>query len=222
MGCLRRIFVLLLLGVAAWAGWRWGGGIFPEVETRVREAVARYRAGSAGVAGAVDPEVARDAMERYRELIARPDADSLLLGGGEVTSTLRYAVPEVVPVGLGEPTVRFEDGSAVLAVEVALSSFPRFPELEGILEILPDTVPLELRGGLEPLDGDEVALRVDAVEASRIPVPRRLYPQILEALGRSDREGLAPDAVAVRLPPGVSSAYIAGDRLVLRTTREGS
>lgn len=218
MGCLRRIVLLLFLGVAAWAGWRWGGHIFPEVEVWVRDAVARYRGGG-GEAPAADPRVASEAMERYHALVSGGASDSLLLRGVEVTSTLQYSVPDFIPSGLDDPRIRFQDGRAILTVSVALAAFPRFPELDGILEILPDTVPLELRGGLEPLNDREVALRIDAVEASRIPVPRRLYPQILEALGREERPGLAPDAVAVPLPPGVSSAYIADDRLVLRSVR---
>jgi hypothetical protein len=185
----------------------------------VRDALARYRGGGDGAAPAADPRVARAALARFQDFVAGEGSDSLLLRGTEVTSALQYEVPEFLPPGLGDPRVRFQDGAAVLTVSVALSAFPRFPELEGILEILPDTVPLELRGGLEPLNDQEVALRIDAVEASRIPVPRRLYPQILEALGREDRPGLAADAVAVRLPRGVASAYIADDRLVLTGPR---
>lgn len=221
MGCLRRIFLLVFLGVAAWAGWRWGGHVFPGVERWVRDTVETRRAGS-DPGGAPDPRLADEAMERYHALVAGQATDSIMLAGDEVASTLRYAVPEALPPGLTDPRIRFEEGRAVVQLSVALSSFPRFPEMEGLLEILPDTVPLELRGGLEPLGGGEVALRIDQAEASRIPVPRRLHPRILEALGRQDRPGLAPEAVAVPLPPGVSSAYIAGDRLVLLVTRQGS
>lgn len=214
MGFLRRVMLLGVVVAAAWAGWRWGGRIFPGLEAWVAGRVEHLRASRDG-GGEADPALAEAAMLRYDAFAAGEGADSLVLRAAEVSSLLRHALPGIVPPGASHPTVRFEDGAALVRVEVALSALPRVPELEGILEMLPETVPLELRGVLEPRGPGELALRATGIEASRIPIPRRFFPSILEALGREDRPRLPADAVAVPLPPGVGSAYIAADRLVL-------
>jgi len=61
----------------------------------------------------------------------------------------------------------------------------------------------------------KAALLVHSVEASRIPLPRRLVPQILTAMGRTDQPGLPPEAFLVTLPSGLGSAYILTDSLFL-------
>ena len=60
--------------------------------------------------------------------------------------------------------------------------------------------------------------RIDAVAAQRIPLPRRLVPSALEALGREDCPDLPDDAIELPLPKGVRAAYVRGDSLVLLGT----
>ena len=68
---------------------------------------------------------------------------------------------------------------------------------------------------LVPFGEEESALLVHGVEASRIPIPRRLIPEILRAIGRVDRPGLPREALAVPLPAGLGSAYILSDSLII-------
>ena len=102
-----------------------------------------------------------------------------------------------------------------LRARVSRDAFPSFPRLEGVLEILPDTVPLTVDGSLLPFDETHVSVVVEGIDASAIPVPRRFYPEILDAVGRRALSGLPPNAVAVPLPDGLARAYVDGDRLVL-------
>ena len=175
----------------------------------------RVRGGVSTPADTPDAAVADQAIRRIEGFLAGQEGDSLVLSGREVGSLLHYSLPHMLPPGVVDPRVRFEEGVAIVSVRVALDAFPSLPELSGVQEILPDTVPLEVRGRLEPF-GDGTALRVESVEVSRIPLPRRVHPSVLEALGRRGEAGLAEDAVALPLPRGVRSVYIPGDRLVLR------
>jgi hypothetical protein len=219
LGCLRRIFLALLLLVAGWAGWRWGGDFFPGFEARVQ---ALLSGGLARVGGAAPPVpdslMAGEVLLRIERFLAGEEGDSIVLGGMEVSSVLEYSSAGLLPTGFDHPRVSFDQGNAILSLRAALSDLPAFPELSGIMEVLPDTVPLELRGRLEAFEGG-TALRVESIEAARIPLPRRMFPTILQALGRRDQVGLPPEAVELPLPRGVRSVHIPGDRLVLRGGR---
>jgi hypothetical protein len=83
--------------------------------------------------------------------------------------------------------------------------------------MLPDTLDVVLQASLMPYGEVESALLVHQVEASRIPIPRQLIPQILTAMGRTDKPGLPPEAMTVPLPAGLGSVYILGDSLILST-----
>jgi len=142
----------------------------------------------------------------------------MALGGREVTSLLRYSLPGLIPSGIRDPEVRLRDGRLFLFAQVVLGAFPRLPDLGPVLGILPDTLDVVLEASLVPFGEDESALMVHGLEASRIPIPRRLIPEILEAMGRVDRPGLPSEAMAIPLPAGLTSAYILTDSLVLSST----
>jgi hypothetical protein len=214
MGCLKSLFgkgvTLLLLVVAAYAGWRWGPRVFPQVHewlglTGVEE-----------VAGAPSsPEMADSVMARVQSFRRGEGPGQLALGGSELTSVLRYSFPSLVPEGVLDPEVRLEDGRVNLRAKVALESFPDLPELGPIIGILPDTLDVALQASLMPFGDGTAALLVHRVEASRIPLPRRMIPGILTAMGRRGRPGLPPEALLVPLPSGLGSAYILTDSLIL-------
>lgn len=202
----------MVVAAAAYGGWRWGDRLFPRVESWIGRGVD-----STG-AVAASPELAQRTLEKVERFRRAGDAAELALGQAEVASVLRYSAPGVVPEGVTPPDVELESGRLRLSTRVALSAFPSVPELERVLGILPDTVPVELDGSLMPFGDTEAALVVHRIEASGIPLPRRLIPRLLDALGRVDRAGLPPDAMIVPLPGGLRSAYIHSDSLILVAT----
>jgi len=211
--------MVLLLMVAGWAGWRWGGDFFPGVETRVQALLSGLVAFDSGAESqAPDSLLAGEVLLRIEKFLAGEDGDSIILRGVDVSSVLAYSPGGLLPPGFDRPRVSFDEGGAILTLRAALADLPAFPELSGIMEVLPDTVPLELRGRLERFEGG-TALRVESIEAARIPLPRRMFPAVLQALGRRDQVGLSPEAVKLPLPRGVNSVHIPGDRLVLRAGR---
>jgi hypothetical protein len=102
-----------------------------------------------------------------------------------------------------------------LSGRVPLDRLPTGGALDEVAAVLPDTAEITLTGTLLPLAGSRVALAVNQVTAARIPLPKRIVPAALDRLGRTDEPGLPGDAIALRLPRGVTSAYVRNDSLVL-------
>lgn len=223
IGCLRSLLLILLLLLLGWAGWRWGDRIFPGIEERVRE-VAGDVFGSGAAEdpeeGRITPALADSAQRRIESFLEGEGADTLRLSGLEVTSILRYGMHGLLPSGLADPRVRIEGGRLLLEARAALGNFPELPDLAGIREILPDTVPLQVDGWIVdfgPLG--RPSLQVSGIEAAGIPVPSRLHPGILSALGREAEEGLPPDAVVVPLPVRVRSLHLDAATAILTRGR---
>lgn len=214
-GCVGKgLSLLLLLLAAGWAGWKWGPDIVPEVE--------RFLGGSEAEAEArpaPSREIAESALDRVEMLRGGGGPERLLLGGVELSSVVRYSLPGVLPPGVVNPEVELQDGYVFLSAIVARDAFPDFPSLKEVLGILPDSVQIRMRGQILPFDDGFAQLRVDRLQAMKIPLPDRFVPEVLDALGRRDRKGLPEDALQVPLPEGVASAYVVQDSLVLVADR---
>jgi hypothetical protein len=213
-GCLRGCFTLVVGGLiltgVAYAGFRWGGDVFPTVERWMgRDSIDVS-------APEPSPSLAQSTLQRVEAFQNGGFGEPrLLLGGAEVSSVVRYSLPGLLPEGVSEPTVTFRGDDLLLSARVAVASFPDMPALAEVLGLLPDTVNIEMRGALIPFAPRLTALHVERVEASRIPLPARMVPGILNALGRREREGLPSDAMAIPLPNGITSAYVENDHLIL-------
>ena len=215
-GCLRKIvgrsLILCLLVAAAYAGWRWGPQVFP----RVQEWVGQFGAAK-DESLPVSPALADSVVAQVQELRRGGGPGRMAFGDRELTSALQYSVPGLIPDGVTASEVRLGEDRVRLGARVALEAFPDLPDLGPILGILPDTLDVVLEASLMPFGPGRAALMVHGLEASRIPLPRRLIPGILAAMGRSAEPGLPPEAIVVPLPSGVGSAYILGDSLILST-----
>ncbi len=202
-----------LLFAAAFAGWRWGPAVFPQVERWF----AQFAQGEGTVEILPSPELAEAVLDRFERFRRGDGGNQLSLSANEVASVIRYSAPGMVPGGVSATAVEFQDGLVTLTARIAVVAFPGLPALDGILGFLPDTVSISVEGALAPLDQDGVALVVHGVRASFIPVPlpEGMTPRILTALGRRATAGLPEDALAFPLPDGVGSAHVLRDRLIL-------
>lgn len=213
MGSLRRllgkIVAILAFGGAVYAGWVWGPVVYPKLKEW-----AGFEPPPAPEGPAPSAELADSVLSRVQDLRTRGEGE-MALGGREVTSVLRYSLPGLIPSGIQDPGVDLREGRLHLSARVVLSSFPQLPDLGPILGILPDTLDVVLHASLVPFGENESAILVQGIDASRIPIPRRLIPEILRAMGRVDRPGLPQEAVAVPLPAGLGSAYILTDSLII-------
>ena len=208
-GCVgKAVGLVLIVGLAA-AVWWWGPGLLSEL----REPEAAETA-----AVQPSPELARATLDRL-EAFREGGSTEVRLGGAEVTSLLRYGLPGMMPPGVSEPTAEMREGRLQLSARVALEALPEIPSLNEVVGLLPDTVEVEMRGSLVPLGSERIALHVESLEASRIPIPPRVTPAVLGALGRTDQPDLPQDAIAIPLPSGVRAVYVQQDSLVLVSDR---
>lgn len=206
----KKVGLILLVLVAAYTGWRWGPEVFP----RVNEWLGIREAAEAKSPVAT-PELADSVVARVQDLRRGEGGGLLALGDDELTSVLRYATGGFIPDGVTEPEVRLREGRVHFRAQVALSSFPDLPDLGPVIGLLPDTLEVALEASMTPFGEGTATLLVHRIEASRIPLPGRLIPEILTAMGRSDEPGLPPEGLLVPLPSGLASAYILTDSLIL-------
>ncbi len=210
-GCLGSIGLSVVVVGAAYGGWKWGPTVFPPVQAWLGEAAAESppeRLPSAGIA-----EETLDRVDLFRQ--AEADGSRLELDGVDLSSVIRYSLPGIIPPGVEEPRVELSGGKVMLSARVAISAFPDLPAIDEIAGLLPDTVDIRLRGALVPFGPSMSALYVERVDAERIPLPSRIVPGILTALGRRPVDGLPPEAMAIPLPVGLARAFVEGNRLVL-------
>jgi hypothetical protein len=214
LGCLKSAFgkigLVLLLVVAAYGGWRFGPEIFPRIQRWLglegEESVTEIEA---------SPRIADSVVALVQEFRRGDGPSRLTFGNSELTSVLQFGGTGLMPEGVVKPQVLLAGGRIHLRARVALSSFPELPDLGPVLGILPDTVPVTLEASVMPYGNGKAALLVHRIEASRIPLPRRIIPEVLTAIGRVQEPGLPPEALLIPLPAGLGTAYILSDSLVL-------
>jgi hypothetical protein len=216
----KRLVAFVVLLLAAYAGFRWGGVVFPPMErwlglsTRTDSTAA-----AAPATEAPSAEIADATLDRFERLRSGGGEDHLALSSTQLSSVVRFSLPGIIPPGVSDPTVEIDEGRVRLSARVALEAFPRVPHLDQILGILPDTVLLEMEGALVPFDPQYMALLVDKVSASHVPIPKRMVADVLRGLGRQAPAELPPDALPVPIPRGVRSVYVQRDSLVLVAAR---
>lgn len=169
----------------------------------------------------VSSEIAARADEKLAGLSEEGGADRVALTESELQSLLVYRWSGFLPRDVVSPTVELSDGRMSLAAGVATARFGEVSELRQILAFLPDTAELRAVGIFVPLDSGRVALEIHELGAASIPVPKQLIPTVLSRFGRGSGGGLAPNAVAVPLPPGIRNVYISGDSMIFVASRTG-
>ena len=208
---MKKTLSAVLLILAAYAGFRWGPAVFPNIEMAlgIDPAVPTVPKAEA------TPELAAQTLDLFEQFRVGETGDRLMLGGTELSAVVRHSLPGVIPRGVVEPTIELRRGQIHVSARVAVDMFPDLPRLDEIIGLLPDTIPLEIRGSLVPLDQRHMALLVDRVQAARVPLPMRLVTEVLRAFGRSQPANLPDDALEIPLPDGLRSVFVQRDSLVM-------
>jgi len=219
---LKRVVLAVALVAAAYAGFRWGPAVFPRLEALVGLGSDAPDWVPLEAEPAPTPELAAAALDRFEAFRAAEAGERLPLGSTELTAVVRHALPGLLPPGVAEPQVRLRDGKVNVSARVAVAAFPRLPRMDQVVGLLPDTLLVEMRGSLVPLDQNNLALVVDRVLAGRIPVPDRMVGDVLDGLrGNRGTAGLPADALPVPLPEGLESVFVQRDSLVLISDGSG-
>ena len=159
-------------------------------------------------------------MDRFEKLRWGELGAKLVLGSLEVSSIARYAVPGIIPLGLLELRVEFEEELVRLSALVVAEEFPGLPKLDEIIGLLPDTISVEMQGIIAPLDQGHLALIVNRLWMAKIPIPASLIPPILTAFGREGRRALPRNALLIPKPDIIESVFIRSDSLFLLASPE--
>jgi len=198
LGCLGRSVALLLLFLLLFWAWQVGPG-------------AR---GGLGARGEPSMALASEALDRYQHVVEGVLTETAF-SETEMESLLRYRLPDQLPGGVESPTIRFRDGEAWIGIRVPLSLIPPTPPLDAIRVRLPATVPAELRGTLVTRSGEEVLFLVHRILIAGVPLPRALFPEVIETIDPRERRDVPSGVLSLPLPAGIHSLYIDGDSLVL-------
>lgn len=209
-GCVTRLLTLVLLLIVLALAWVY------------RAELGRAWRDLRGVAvhAAVSEELAASAEARLETALSGNGPERIVLSQAELQSLLLFRWADSLPDYVTAPAIDLADGRIRVGATVPTRIFPALGDLDEIAPFLPDTADLAASGQFVPLDAGYVALEIHEITAARIPLPRRVIPLILDGFGRRGRAGLAPDAMAVPLPPGIATAFVSGDSLVL--VREGA
>ena len=206
-GCVGRLLVLALLLVGAAVAWF------------NRDAIGDAWDRLTGNETEVSPEIAARADEKLASLGTVDGPTQVGLTESELQSLVEYRWSGFLPPDVVGPKVELSDGRVSLEGSVATARFGQISELRDIIAFLPDTASLRAVGRFVPLNEGHVALEVEELGAASIPVPSRLIPTVLSRFRGSSAPGLAPNALRVPLPPGISNVFVSGDSLVFVSSR---
>ena len=204
---LGRVMLLALVTVSAWLLW-------PRLSPPVTSRIAAQRG-----AAPVSAEVAEATLDRFESFRAGRAGERLAVGDAELSSVVRYALPGILPPGVSGAEVTMQDGRLALSARVAIEAFPDLPALDPVVGMLPDTVAVLMEGELARFGKESLIFQVAHIEAGHVPLPDRLIPRVLTALGRRHRDGLPGNALHLPLPSGLASVYVLEDSMVLVADR---
>lgn len=205
---LVRITLLIAAVLIAYAGWRWGSAVFPRAEAML--GIDRPEE----TAPEPTPEIAARTAERI-EAFMKSDEAELRLDGVEISSLLRHQLPAFVPDGVARPLVILRDDRVEFHGRVVPERIPALPDLGPALGMLPDTVPVEVVGTLMPFGEHGSVFLVTRMQVRGVPLPRRVFRDVLASFGREEARGLPPAGIRVPVPPGIQGAYVQDGTLVL-------
>lgn len=205
-----RICVTAVVIVAAYGGWKWGDRLFPPVESRLG-----IGSGTA-IAEEVSPELAGATMMKIKAFRDSGEPE-LRLGSVEVSSVLRYTIPGILPEGVVNARVAFDEDRLAIEARVlpARVEIPEIAGWVGIAGMLPDTVPVSVSGSLTSFGERRSILLIEGIHVQGVPLPETAFPEILEALGRAEVSGLPAAAILVPEVAGVGAAFVRDGALVL-------
>ena len=201
-GCVVKLLGVAILLSIVWVAWTWG----PDQWDRFRGA------GSAGEASESSQALADSVLIEYQRLLTG-QAQELSLSGSALESVLLFELSAFLPEAVSSPTARIENSEARLGIGVSL--LPSVPDIQWLRRLLPDEIRVEIVGTVAAAGEGEVMVVARRAMLAGVPIPFALMASLLDSMVAEDRGELPPNALRLRLPPGIRAAYIQGDRLIL-------
>ncbi len=205
------VILLAIAAVVGYAGWTW---VAPPPPTPLTEDPVQLASDETAVPTDVTPAVAQEVEARIRAFRDSMEPE-LRLASSEVSSLLRYSLASLLPAGVIDPRVRMEGDRIDFSVLVLPDALADMPEMGAIAGLLPDTMPVTVRGALSPFGDNGSMLLIQSIEVRGVPIPPPAFPEILVALGREDARGLPESALLMPVFGRITRAYVEDGELVL-------
>ena len=217
MGCLRNLGCLVLLVVAAAAGWWYRDRLSSWIPGREREEVTT----SAAPAPSREWEpLTAAAAERTRTAIARLARRSgpvfVNIPPAEAASYILEELRARLPASAESVTTRVSGDRLYVRANVRVADLGQTGVLGPLSKLLGERETLEFGGTVNMVRPGLAEYRVRAIKIGNLSVPSAAIPRIMREI-RPDSlpEGLAADALPVELPPHIGDIRIAGGKVTL-------
>jgi hypothetical protein len=206
-GCLRGLSRLIILLIVAAAGYYW-------YTHRADHAVQ-----SGGAATGTWTTVTRADAERGRQIVATLEA-----GSGRVFANLTPAqsVAYLIQNSAKQLPESAKDIQAMIVgntlrvrAALPLRSLGAGKVLGPLASLLSDTDSVQLSGTADVIRPGLAQFRVTDVMIHDLPIPRPAIPKLIALLRHSAPAGLAPNGLAIPLPPYVADIRIANGKVTL-------
>lgn len=149
----------------------------------------------------VSPEAAASAESKLQRVA---EGEEVALSANELTSLFAYR-PQVWAIRpIHSPVVEMSGDTVRIRGGVPTSEIPAQIELGPVRALLPDTTNIDLAGVVRSSGSHALVLEVAAVEVEGMPVPERIYSELLQS-----------DALTLPLPAGISAARVVDGELIL-------
>jgi hypothetical protein len=161
---------------------------------------------------------ARDNPSNVAATLSTRDGPAFVsLGAADLATLLAIGLPTQLPKSATSLQVAIDEDQVLLRTMLDAKDIAgdgTIGRLLGIAMSGRDSV--RLAGTIEPLRPGFAQFRVRALRIKGVNVPPRMIPTVVRALRRGPRtDGLADDALAVRLPRTVADLRITNGRLIL-------
>ena len=164
---------------------------------------------------------ARAEPSRVAATLSKRDGPAYVsLGAADLASLLAIGLPTQLPKSASSLQVAIDGDQVLLRTVLEANDIAGDGTVGRILGVaMSGRDSVRLAGTIEPLRPGFAQFRVQALRIKGINVPPRMIPTVVGALRRGPRtDGLANDALAVRLPRTVADLRIAKGRLILYKT----
>jgi hypothetical protein len=206
-GCFRFVVMLAVLGAV---------GVFVYINhDKITNMLHRHTGAEkrAAVESGPSKKLANAAAAKLAALQSG-ERHSVAFSEDELQSLLQYKYRGLLPAFVIDPHVQIIRNHLQISGRMPLKRLPDLMNLGQAASFLPDTTEVAVNGELLPWRSGRVALMVDGVKVTHIPLPHRFIASSLKQLGRKSEPGLPAEAIAVNLPAGVYAAYVRNDSLM--------
>ncbi|MEO8192289.1 MAG: hypothetical protein ABI681_00465 [Gemmatimonadales bacterium] len=218
-GCFRRLgclVLLLILGVLAWFNRdrleatyrRYAGSPLPVDTSAVLHSPGGWEA--------LTPDKATRGQRSVESLSSRSGPVFVNLSPGEAASYIFLAAAKQLPASSEDITSSVKGDRLYVKANIALKDFGGAKALGPLAGLLGERDTVQLGGTISVLRPGSGEFQIKDIRVGAFPVPAALIPRLVKRMRKGEMpEGLAEDALPMKLPPYIGDVRIANGRITV-------